>query len=85
MAINTLREHITKLRNELDSLPEAEREKTEQLIADIEREIEQHDFDDGAGAFIENMEQRVSEFESEHPTLTAIVNNILVTLSSMGV
>lgn len=85
MAIQTLREHIAKLRNELDSLPQAEREKTSQLIDDIEQEIDQHDFDDGAGAFIETMELRISEFETEHPTLTAIVNNILVTLSSMGV
>ena len=84
MDTNTLREHLNELRNELDSLPVAEREKTAQLIADIEQEIEQHQFEDGTGAFIENMENHIAAFESEHPTLTAIVNNILVTLSSMG-
>lgn len=85
MAIHTLREHIAELRGELESLPEVEREKTAQLINDIEQEIDQHEFDDGTGAFIKNMEQRVSEFESEHPSLTSIINNILVTLSGMGV
>jgi hypothetical protein len=34
---------------------------------------------------VEDMKEAVSQFEVEHPTLTGVLNELMVTLSNMGI
>lgn len=80
-----LRDHLDLLSKEVKELPldETARERLNTLIA----ELEHHGEADSVppGHVIENIDNMVTNFEAEHPTLTGVLNNILVTLSNMGV
>lgn len=58
--------------------------KLDTLINDLEKRISDttdHDNDD----LIEQVKNEITQFEAEHPRATAILNDILVTLSNMGI
>jgi hypothetical protein len=80
-----LRDHLDLLSKEVENLPldESIRDRLSTLIAELEPHEE-------AGSvppddIIENIDNMVVQFETEHPTLTGVLNNILVTLGNMGV
>ena len=61
-------------------------ETREKMLGLIDRMEEQMHSPEGAEASIaEQFEILLTEFEVTHPTLTGIVNNLLVTLGNMGV
>ena len=66
-----------------DGLAEGTREKMLGLIDRVEEQLPsaQHDSD----SIAEQFKSLVTEFEVSHPTLTGIVNNLMVTLGNMGV
>lgn len=83
-----LREHLEQLADAIADMSASseEKERLSGLIADIEQQLnapllEQED----TGSLVEQVDNMVSSFEADHPTVSAILNNILVTLSSMGV
>lgn len=78
-----LRDQLQMLRSELEALPadSARRESIAVLIADIESQLEGGPVE----ALVERMEGAVTVFEVEHPRIAAVLNNIIVTLTSMGV
>lgn len=78
-----LREQLQKLAAELESLPAGvpQRESIQALIADIEAQLDGSPVD----SLVDQVETAVSTFELEHPRIAAILNNIMVTLTSMGV
>lgn len=82
-----LRDDLDKLRAEiagLDSDPQA-KEKLAALLADIEQELDQSGLNDQVKKLSEQVEGAISRFETTHPTLTGVLNNIMVTLSGFGV
>jgi hypothetical protein len=81
-----LYQQLEALKAELDAssnLSEETREKMLGLIGRMEEQM--HTPDDAEDSLAEQFETLVAEFEVSHPTLTGIVNNLLVTLGSMGV
>ena len=80
-----LNEKIVLLKKELEKLSlsdEATKNQINTLIEDIESlKDESNDKDD----LIENIKTSIKLFETEHPRATAILNDIMVTLSNMGI
>lgn len=82
-----LKEELEKLRSEVKELAtdniEAS-EKLEALISELERGLEEPS-DTEHTSIVEDMKEAISHFETEHPRATAILNDIMVTLSNMGI
>lgn len=76
-----LRAEIEKV----DSADEKTRRKLEQLVADIEAELEKAEEDEVHHGLIDDLRETINHFEAEHPRTTAILNDIMVTLSNMGI
>ncbi len=80
-----LHEKITSLKKELEELPvsdNATREHINTLITEIENineSTEEKNF------VIDKIKSSIDNFEAEHPRATAILNDIMVTLSNMGI
>ena len=61
------------------------REKLNELIMDIERKLSEPEDESLHSNLLGNVKKNISEFETEHPRATAILNDIMVTLSNMGI
>ncbi len=83
MSEQQLREQLLNLQVELQTLPadSPQRESMAALIAEIEAQLE----DGPIEALVEQVEGAVTVFEAEHPRIAAVLNNIIVTLTGMGV
>lgn len=80
----TLRELKTQIGNmELDDT-EA-RQKLETLVENLERQIDSPGDAERRQTLVESVRDSVEHFEVEHPTLTAILNDLMMTLSNMGI
>lgn len=78
-ALARLRAELARLDAEVgDTHPELRT-----LIADIERELGGRD-DGGAGSG-HGLRQRIEQFEVEHPRATALLNELMVILSGLGI
>ncbi|MFT5133756.1 MAG: ribosomal protein L1 [Gammaproteobacteria bacterium] len=82
-----LRENLEKLRAEIDQVADSDtqaRARLNTLINEIEACIdpEQETEDQNIA---DNIKEAVTQFETEHPRATAILNDIMVTLSNMGI
>ena len=74
---------LTRLREELAALESAGTEvqpRLQTLIDDIEVQISAQD--EGVTG---ELKRRVETFEVEHPRVTAILNDMMVTLSNLGI
>ncbi|MES2490592.1 MAG: DUF4404 family protein [Pseudomonadota bacterium] len=83
-----LRETLESLRSDLDSLKFHEpqsRERVQQLISAIERQIENADDADGNASVRQDISGAITQFESEHPTLASALGRIASSLSTMGI
>lgn len=81
-----LREQLEHLAREIDQLgiDDGRKAELQRLLERADRQLEQGD-DEEPRDLRDQLEEAVSQFEAEHPTFTGVLNNILVTLSSMGV
>ena len=81
-----LTETLQALREEIKKLNTDDHRK--QSLTTLADQIEQH-VDDASNSkdqgIVESLEAAITEFEVEHPDLTAIINRLLVTLSNMGI
>jgi len=83
-----LRDDIEKLRNEIANLSpdeDASKEKLEGLLQDIESSLESEEQNKNQSELLTGLKESVNHFETEHPRATAIINDIMVTLSNMGI
>ncbi|MCZ6804333.1 MAG: DUF4404 family protein [Proteobacteria bacterium] len=83
-----LRDDIEKLRNEIENLSADEdtpKEKLEMLLQDIESGLETEEKNKNQSDLLAGLKESVNHFEAEHPRATAIINDIMVTLSNMGI
>lgn len=78
-----LRRHLVELTAELASLPP--NSPRYQLIQNVIGALEAQLGGDPVESLTEQIEGAVSSFEVEHPRVAAILNNIMMTLTSMGV
>lgn len=87
MSEQQLRHELERLKQEADKLAsddEAGRERMNNLIAQIEKRLAEGEENDDEGLF-DQVQEAISHFEAEHPRATAILNDIMVTLSNMGI
>lgn len=85
MTKQKLLDDIERLRNEIEQLGDGvARERLNRLLAELEDQMERR-MDDNNGGLMKNLKEAVAHFETEHPRTTAILNDIMVTLSNMGI
>ena len=86
MSKENLKNEIEKLRNELNQISTNQPESIDRLntlLNELEDRVENDSDDDST--LIDNIKDYISRFETEHPRTTAILNDIMVTLSNMGI
>ncbi|OVE75590.1 hypothetical protein BVX97_04170 [bacterium E08(2017)] len=83
----SVKESLEELKAEIANLDDGDsdsQDKLNALVKDLEIEIdsrEQDVFDD----FMDPLKDSVSNFETSHPKITSIINNIMSTLSGIGI
>ncbi len=80
------REHLTqllhRLRAELATLEDrAAQPRLQALVEDLERELAEAP----AGGVTQELKRRLETFEVEHPRVTAILNDVMLTLGNLGI
>lgn len=88
MTQQKLQNELQKLRAEIENVDTADektRAKLEQLVSDIEAELEKSEEEEAHHGLIDDLRETINHFEAEHPRTTAILNDIMVTLSNMGI
>lgn len=88
MSAEQLRQKLEHLKNEINGLAaddHASRERLENLISDIENRLQQEDADMSDDSLLDHVQETITHFETNHPRATAILNDIMVTLSNMGI
>lgn len=79
--LERLRKEVNDAASENDNLTE----KLNLLISDIEKKIEEPADEDHHKNLMQSIKETIGQFESEHPRATALLNEIMVTLSNMGI
>jgi Domain of unknown function (DUF4404) len=85
MSEDQLRKDLEALRAESDRLEGINgpsRDRLNQVIADIERRLEQPDEDEN---LVERLRDELSHFEVDHPTVAAALETVMNTLSNAGI
>jgi len=88
MSENKLRDDIEKLRDEIKTLStdkDISKEKLESLLQEIESGLETKTQNNQKSKLLAGLKESLGHFETEHPRATAIINDIMVTLSNMGI
>jgi len=81
-----LHNDIERLRNEISHVSKDDiesREKLNRIISDLEAKLEKPEENDEG--LVKDIKEAIQHFETEHPRATAILNDIMVTLSNMGI
>ena len=86
MPRNKLQNSLERLRDEINHLAtdDAEsRSRLNRIISELEIKLDNPEDDDED--LIDNLKESIQHFETEHPRATAILNDIMVTLSNIGI
>ncbi|NJK40262.1 MAG: DUF4404 family protein [Acaryochloridaceae cyanobacterium SU_2_1] len=76
------------LRAELAKLEGADAQTLERLallIKDVERQVDNPESHEQREALVQNLPVLIEQFEVDHPQMTETLNQILMTLSGMGI
>jgi uncharacterized protein YoxC len=87
MAEKEVSEALFNLRSEIESLDGANpelRQRLEGILDDLENRLEATE-DENHLHLVEDMKEAVTQFEVEHPRLTGILNDLMVSLSNLGI
>ena len=81
-----LNSSLHKLRDEIAAISDnqAARDRLIQIVDDIKSAGAVPAEEDHHG-LLQGIQESIEEFEAEHPRATAILNDIMVTLSNMGI
>jgi hypothetical protein len=88
MSKQELKDSLGALRRELAELgPEAAaaRDRLTALADEMETELEALETPADHASLLDKVQQQVEAFEVEHPRVTNILNDIMVTLSNLGI
>lgn len=88
MTQQKLQKELEQLRAEIEKVDTTDAQtkaKLEQLVRDIENELEKPEEDKFQHGLMDDLRESINRFEAEHPRTTAILNDIMVTLSNMGI
>jgi hypothetical protein len=88
MPIERLRLDLARLREEIARAEPGDRDalaRLEQIAIELQQDLDGGSALQDPAALVDKLEESLTGFEVRHPNLTAIVNNIMVALGSMGV
>jgi seryl-tRNA synthetase len=88
MSEQKLHEALLELKaklGELDLNDAEARRKLQSLIRDIQNSIDQPGNAERHHTLLQDVRDALEHFEVEHPTLTAVLNDLMMTLSNMGI
>lgn len=88
MALKKLEQDLESLREALGRIPPDDQDTRAQLqqhIEDIEKKLEHPEDEQHHHDLVEGLKKSIARFEADHPRATAILNDIMVTLSNMGI
>ena len=88
MSKDKVREYLVNLRTEINRLEvndESTRDRLNNLTSEIEHLLENPDDTTRNLALVQNLQMHTKQFEIEHPSVTSVLNQIMVTLSNMGI
>lgn len=77
-----LKQHLEELRNELKKTG-TDHPTLEKLAGEVDRAIEQTG--ELSRTFTQSLQHTAEEFETRHPQLTAVINNVMTSLSNIGI
>jgi predicted RNase H-like nuclease (RuvC/YqgF family) len=83
-----LKTSLEKLRSEIAGLQAADRrtkERLEALVRELEEKADRPRDTELHKNAVRHLDDTISHFEVSHPTLTAVLNDIMVKLSNMGI
>lgn len=86
MGKDKLHELLDNLDAEIDNLeqlPDAKKQQLDRLVEKIKSGVS--DEEETADDLHESLSETIADFEASHPRITGIVNDIMVTLSNMGI
>jgi predicted transcriptional regulator len=84
---NKIHQDLKKLEHEIEKLDPSqaeEKERLKNLVAKIKTELEKEVFEDN-NDLTDLLQNSISEFNVSHPRLTENLNNVLMTLSNLGI
>ncbi len=83
----SVQESIKELKSEIADLQGEDLEaknKLSSIVEELESELESRELD-SFDDFIEPLSESISNFETSHPRITEIINNMMSTLSGIGI
>lgn len=87
MSEHKLRQDLDRLRAEVKRVEKTDpesKQRIDSLIADLEKHLDQGG-DDEDDSILDSVRDAIKQFQTQHPRATAILNDIMVTLSNMGI
>ena len=88
MSKEKLHNDLEKLRNEINHIAADDTEsrgKLNQLISELEEQLDNPGGEVQDQGILTSVKEAIEHFETDHPRATAILNDIMVTLSNMGI
>lgn len=88
MSKQKLHNELEKLRNEINHIAAEDtesRDKLNRLISELEVQLDSPDGEVQDQGVLTSVKEAIAHFETDHPRATAILNDIMVTLSNMGI
>lgn len=88
MSKDKVRKHLVDLQKEIHRLEvedESTKERLNKLTSEIEHLLDNPDDTKHNLALVQNLQMHTKQFEIEHPRVTSVLNQIMVTLSNMGI
>lgn len=79
-ALYSLRQEVERLENAHPEL----KQKLESLLEELEGSLEASE-DRRHLHLVQDMQEALSQFEVEHPTLTGVLNQLMVSLGNLGI
>lgn len=83
-----LEDTLVQLRNEIANLPAEDREskqKLDALVRNLEQKLASPDNMEHHEFLADGISDSITHFEVSHPRITGILNDIMMTLSNMGI
>ncbi len=83
-----LQETLDALRKEIDKLAPDEREskdRLEQLVRKLELKLDRPDDTNHHQSLTDGLSDSLTYFEVSHPRITGVLNDLMMTLSNMGI
>jgi hypothetical protein len=83
-----LRKSLDLLRAEVDALEggaDTVKDRINRVIADLEHQLERSEDEDPDQKLLHIIPDLIEQFETEHPGITAVLGNIMTTLSNIGI